>query len=252
MEIAIAGGTGILGRAVADVARERGHKVRILSRSQGVDVREGAGLAAALDRADAVVDALSVQTQSAKASAEFFTQTTRALQRAEREAGVEHHLAISIVGVDRAPYGYYAGKLAQERAVEAGEVPWTILRATQFHDFAGQLSARAALGPIRLAVRMRTQPVAVREVAERLVDLIEAGPSGRARDLAGPREESMAEMMRAWAAHHGRGGWMPAISLPGVFGRAMRDGSMLPGPDADLGRVAFAEWLGAQPTTPGR
>lgn len=247
MDIAIAGGTGVLGKAVADAAQARGHKVRILSRSHGIDVREGTGLTAALQGADAVVDALSVQTQSAKVSEEFFTATTAALQRAEREAGVRHHLTISIVGVDRVPHGYYAGKLAQEKAVETGDIPWTILRATQFHDFAGQLLARASIGPIRLAVRMRTQPVAVEEVAKRLIDLVEAGPSGRARDLAGPREESMVEMMRALAVHRGHGGRMPAISLPGGFGRAMRDGSILPAPDAELGTQTFAEWLAAQP-----
>ncbi|QTV79553.1 SDR family oxidoreductase [Microbacterium sp. NIBRBAC000506063] len=248
MDIAIAGGTGVLGSAVATVAEGRGHRVRVLSRSKGVDVETGEGLADAVGGADALVDALSVQTTSAKRAEAFFATTTRALQEAARAGGVAHHVVPSIVGVDRVPYGYYAGKLAQERAVEAGEVPWTILRATQFHEFASQLFERAAVGPLRLAVKMRTQPVAVREVAERLVDLVEAGPAGRAPDFAGPREESMVEMMRAWAARSGYDGRMPAIALPGAFGRAMRDGSVLPGLDADHGTVTFEEWLQAQPT----
>ena len=243
MDIAIAGGTGILGGAVAAVAEERGHRVRILSRSGGVDVRSGEGLAAAIEGADAVIDALSMQTTSAKAAVAFFEATTAALLAAEKEVGIAHHLIPSIVGVDRVPHGYYAGKLAHERAVAAGPIPWTILRATQFHEFAGQLFTRATVGPVHLAVRMRTQPVSVREVAARLIDLAEGAPSGRARDLAGPREESMVEMMRAWAAAQGHRGRMPAIALPGAFGRAMRDGSILPGPDADLGTVTFAEWL---------
>lgn len=221
--------------------------MRILSRSGGVDVRSGKGLTEALDGADAVIDALSMQTTNAKKSQEFFAVTTRALQEAEQAVGVAHHLVPSIVGVDRVPHGYYAGKLVQEKAVEAGETPWTILRATQFHEFAGQLFERAAVGPIRLAVRMRTQPISVREVASRLVELCEEGASGRAQDLAGPREESMVEMMRAWAVRNGHRGRMPAIALPGAFGRAMRDGSTLPGPDADLGIETFADWLAAQP-----
>ncbi len=221
--------------------------MRILSRARGVDVHRGVGLAEALEGADAVIDALSVQTTSARRSVDFFTTTTRALHTAERLAGVGHHVMISIVGVDRVPYGYYAGKNAQEEAVQSADVPWSILRATQFHDFARQLFARAAVGPLRLAVRMRTQPVAVAEVAARLIDIVEAGPSGRTRDLAGPREESMVEMMRAWARHHGHGGRMPEITLPGAFGRAMRDGSILPGPEAERGTVTFAEWLEAQP-----
>lgn len=247
MEIAVAGGTGIVGSEVVWIAQQRGHQVRVLSRRGGVDVRAGVGLAEALDGADAVVDVLSVVTTSARKSIDFFTATTTRLLEAEQHAGIAHHLALSIVGVDRAPDGYYAGKLAQEQAVEASGVPWTIQRVTQFHDFAGQMYQRAAVGTLHLAVRMRTQPVSVAEVAARLIDLVEAGPAGRARDLAGPREEDLSVMMRAWAAHTGRRGWMPAVALPGAFGRALRDGRVLPAADADLGNVTFHDWLRAQP-----
>jgi uncharacterized protein YbjT (DUF2867 family) len=92
---------------------------------------------------------------------------------------------------------------------------------------------------------MRTQPVAAREVAERLIDSVEAGPAGRVPDLAGPREESLVEMIRAYAVATGHRGWIPAISLPGALGRAQRDGSLLATPDAVLGRQTFAEWLSA-------
>ena len=247
MEIAVAGGTGIIGTEVVRVARQRGHRVWVLTRGNRVDVRSGAGLDTALEGADAVIDALSVVTQSARTSTDFFTGTTAKLLAAEHRAGVRHHVALSIVGVDRAPHAYYAGKLAQEQAVQSGQTPWTILRATQFHDFAAQMHRRAAVGPLHLAVRMRTQPVSIIEVARRLVDLTEAAPAGRARDLAGPREEDLAEMMRSWAQHAGRAGWMPAISLPGAFGSAMRDGSMLPDDDAERGTVTFTDWLASQP-----
>ena len=247
MEIAVAGGTGIVGTEVVRIAQQRGHRVRVLTRGNGVDVRSGVGLESALGGADVVVDALSVATQSARRSTDFFLATTARLLSAEKRAGVHHHVALSIVGVDRAPHAYYAGKLAQEQAVRAGKTPWTIQRATQFHDFAGQMYQRAAVGPLHLAVRMRTQPVSVVEVARRLVDIVETGPSGQARDLAGPQEEDLGEMVRAWAAHTGRSGWMPSFSLPGAFGRAIRDGSVLPGAETDLGTVSFADWLNAQP-----
>ncbi|WP_217183626.1 SDR family oxidoreductase [Streptomyces sp. AC495_CC817] len=247
MEIAVAGGTGIAGSEVVRIAQQRGHRVRVLTRGNGVDVRSGAGLDDALAGVDAVVDVLSTSTQSARVSAEFFTGTTSHLLAAGHRVGVRHHLALSIVGVDRAPHGYYAGKLAQEQAVQAGQVPWTIQRATQFHDFAAQMYRNAALGPLHLAPRMRTQPIAIVEVATRLVDLAEAGAVGRARDIAGPREERLPEMMRAWAEHTGRSGWLPAVSLPGAFGRAIRDGRVLPDADADLGTVTFEDWLHAQP-----
>lgn len=246
MKLAVAGGTGVVGTHVVDVAKGRGHDVVVLSRRTGIDVRSGAGLTEAIAGADAVIDVLSTQTLSADVATEFFTETTRALLAAEKRIGVPHHVALSIVGIDRAPYGYYAGKVAQERLVETGSVPWTILRATQFHEFAGQTYERAKLGPLHLAVRMRTQPIAAREVAERLVELAEAAPSGRARDLGGPREEDLAAMMRAYARAKGSRAWIPAISMPGDGGRRQRDGSLLPGPDAQLGRQTFDEWLAAQ------
>lgn len=247
MDIAIAGGTGVIGSHVVRVAQERGHAVRALSRSAGVDVLAGVGLDNALRGADAVIDVLSITTTDAKKATEFFRRTSVNLLTAQRRDGTGHHIALSIVGIDRAPYDYYAGKLAQEAAVTAGDVPWTILRATQFHEFAAQMYARASLGPMHLAVRMRTQPIAAREVAVRLVELAEHPAHGRARDIAGPREEELADMMRAWARHHGRGGWMPTLSLPGRFGRAMRTGDLLPQEGADLGETTFAEWLSAQP-----
>lgn len=247
MEIAVAGGTGIAGSEVVRIAQQRGHRVRVLTRGNGVDVRSGEGLDDALAGADAVVDVLGTQTQSARVSTEFFTGTTSHLLAAGRRVGVGHHLALSIVGVDRAPHGYYAGKLAQEQAVQSGQVGWTVQRATQFHDQAAQMFRRAAVGPLHLAVRMRTQPISIVEVATRLVDLVEAGPSGRVQDIAGPQEEQLADMMRAWAEHTGHRGAMPAVSLPGAFGRALRDGSVLPDADAELGTVTFADWLNAQP-----
>ncbi|MGN8026150.1 SDR family oxidoreductase [Microbacterium sp. 22242] len=247
MLIVVAGGTGTVGVEVVRRAAARGHDVRVLSRSTGADMRAATGLAEAVAGADVVVDVLGIPTLSTRTATAFFLQTTANLLAAERAAGVGHHLALSIVGVDRAPYGYYGAKWAQERAVDAGGVPWTIQRATQFHDFAAQMFARTGLGPIHPVSRMRTQPISLGEVAERLVDDAEAGPRGRVRDIAGPREEDLAEMIRAWARHTGRRAAMPRIAVPGAFGRAMRDGSVLPGPDADLGSVTFAQWLEAQP-----
>ncbi len=247
MDIAIAGGTGVVGAHVSRIAQQRGHAVRTLSRSNGVDVRSGVGLEGALRGADAVIDVLNITTLNEKQATEFFRTTTAALLAAEDRAGVAHHIALSIVGVDRAPHGYYGGKLAQENEISAGAVPWTVLRATQFHEFASQMYARTSLGPVHPVVRMRTQPVAVTEVATRLVELAEGSAQGRSRDLAGPREEDLADMMRAWARHAGRGGWMPRIPMPGEFGRAMRDGLLLPGPDAQRGSETFAQWLSAQP-----
>lgn len=247
MRIAVAGGTGVVGRHVVEVARGRGHGAVVLSRSAGVDLVTGSGLREAIAGTDAVIDVSSVTSLQTSVSVSFFAGATRSLLAAERTVGVTHHVALSIVGADAAPEGYYAGKLAQERLVSEGTVPWTILRATQFHEFAAQLFARATLGPLHLAPRGRVQPVAAAEVAARLVDLAESGAAGRVDDFAGPREESLAQMVRSYARAIGHRGPTPAVSLPGALGRAQRSGALLPGPGAVLGRQTFAEWLDALP-----
>lgn len=246
MRIAVAGGTGQVGTHVVAAAEERGHEVVVLTRGNGVDLVAGTGVTAALEGADAVIDVASVTTLDAAASVAFFEATTRTLLAAEAQAGVGHHVALSIVGIDRAPEGYYAGKVAQERLVERADVGWTIVRATQFHEFAEQVYERAKIGPFHIAPKMRTQPIAAREVGEHLVTLAEAGPAGRARELAGPREESLPDMVRRLARARGSRAWIPAIALPGASGRAQRDGSLLPGPDAILGSQTYADWLAAR------
>ncbi|GAA2454135.1 SDR family oxidoreductase [Agromyces soli] len=243
MRIAIAGGTGTVGRHIVEVARERGHETVVLARSAGVDLTTGAGLAAALAGVDAVVDAANVNAIDRETAERFFTGTSRTLLAAEREAGVRHHVLLSIVGIDRIPYAYYEAKLAQERVVAAGGVPHTILRATQFHEFAGQMAGRLRVAGIQLAARMRTQPIAAREVAEHLVARAEGEPLGRARDLAGPREEQLAELIRRLVRAEGRRGPVLPVSLPIRGMGEMRRGAALPGPDAELGWQTFAEWL---------
>ncbi len=243
MRIAVAGGSGTVGSHVVDAVRARGHEVVVLTRGAGVDVVTGEGLDAALRGVDALIDTANVTTLNRDTAIAFFETSSRMLLAAEDRAGVAHHIALSIVGIAGSASGYYAGKLAQERVVERSTVPWTILRATQFHEFAEQVFARAKIGPFHIAPRMRTQPIAAAEVAERLALLAQGEPTGRADDLAGPREESLVEMVRTFAKATGHDGWIPAVSLPGRAGREQRDGSLLPGSGAVLGRETFAEWL---------
>ncbi|WP_395244055.1 SDR family oxidoreductase [Agromyces sp. MMS24-K17] len=246
MKIAVAGGTGLLGRHVVEVARARGHEVVVIARSAGVNVATGAGLEPALAGVDAVIDVSNLNSTKAAAAEAFFTASTRHLLAAERANGVGHHVALSIVGVDRAPYGYYAGKVAQEREVAAGDVPWTILRAMQFHEFAGQMLDGLTVAGVHLAPKLPTQPVAAHEVAERLLELAEQGPSGRVADLAGPKEEQLDRMVRTLAKARGLRGPVIAVSLAGKQFGAMRRGETLPGPDADTGRQTFDEWVAAE------
>ncbi len=243
MKIAIAGGTGVVGTPTVDAVRNAGHEAVVLSRSLGVDLVTGAGLNAALEGVDAVIHTANVTTLKADAATEFFTAATGNLVAAAARAGVGHVVLLSIVGIDRIPFDYYAGKIAQEQVIEASPVPWTIQRATQFHEFAAQMFDRAKAGPLHLAPRARTQPVAAAEVGERLAAVASGSPQGRARDFAGPREEAMDAMVKAYAAAIGHRGWLPSISIPTKQMKGMRAGLALPGPDADLGVQTFAEWV---------
>ncbi|MFB7892732.1 SDR family oxidoreductase [Microbacterium sp. NPDC056044] len=246
MRLAIAGGTGMTGGHIAAVARERGHDVVVLSRRTGVELLSGAGLAGALDGADALIDVTNVVTAKPDVSVMFFAGATKSLLAAGRVAGVAHHLVLTIVGAEAAPDGYYAGKLVQERLVAGGDVPWTILRTTQFHEYAAMMYHRGHAGA-HVAPAGRVQPVAVHEVAAHLVDLAEQGPAGRARDLAGPQEESLADMVHRYAHAIGHRAPVPVVNTPGALGRAFRSGALLPGPEALRGTQTFAEWLDALP-----
>ncbi|WP_457963306.1 NAD(P)H-binding protein [Arthrobacter sp. D1-29] len=243
MNIAVAGGTGKVGRHVVSIARERGHAVKILARSEGVDLVSGQGLAGALEGVDTLIDVVSIQTLSAKVSVKFFSATTTHLLEEAKAAGVRHYLALSIVGADKAAAGIYAGKLVQEELVSGGDVPWTILRATQFHEFAGQVLGRSSVGPLAVVPRMATQPIAAREVAVALVDAAEAGPQGRIPDLGGPRVEQLVDMVRAYAEKSGQRKLVIGATAPGRLWKAMRNGTLLPEAGAAVGRQTFQDWL---------
>lgn len=247
MRIAVCGGTGVVGRHVVRVAAGRGHEVAVLSRAEGVDLARGPedAVDAALAGADAVVDVLSTTTLSAKGAVAFFSATTRRLLAAEERVGVPHHVALSIVGIDGIDASYYAGKLAQERLVATARTPHSIVRAAQFHEFAGQIVARASLGPVTLAPRTLTRPVAAIEVAEHLVDVVEGGPVGRAPDLVGPADDTLAGMIRRLSAHDRTGRRVLEVRLPGRYGAGLASGALRGGPGAREGRLTFDEWLGS-------
>lgn len=247
MRIAVAGGTGTVGRLVVARARAAGHDVVALSRAGGVDLRDSESTLRALEGAEAVVDAASVGTTSAASATDFFHSTATSLLAASVRAGVRNLVVLSIVGVDRNPHGYYAGKVAQEEVYTRGAAPWTLLRATQFHEFAGQVAGQAAVGPVQLAPRARVQPVAADAVAARLVELAVGAAQGRVRDIAGPREERLDRMIRAWVHRTGSRRPVIPVSLPGKQMKGMRRGLVLPERDADLVGPAFDDWLAGQP-----
>ncbi len=243
VRIAVAGGTGTTGRRVVDHVRNAGHEAVVLSRSAGVDLTAPSpALDHALAGVAAVIDASNVPTLSRPTSERFFGDVTRTLLDAESRLGVGHHVALSIVGSDRVDYGYYAGKRLQERLVRESDVPWTVVRATQFHEFTDQTLAMTR-GPIAVVPVMRSQPIAVDEVASYLVGLAEATPRGAVVEIAGPAPESQVDLARRVLRARGSRRLVLPVRMPGSAGRGMASGALLPTGEFHRGEQGFASWL---------
>jgi uncharacterized protein YbjT (DUF2867 family) len=254
-KIAVAGSTGRVGRHVVDVLEKQGHDVVAISRSAGVDVVTGEGLADALRDVQSLVDASSGASPEQEAATDFFTAAARHLQELGAQAGVRRIIVVSIIGTDRFTAGYGAAKQAHERTIVAGPIPATIVRAAQFHEFVSQLMDWGRQDGAIYLPRMRTQLVAARTVAETLADLATGRGPAPARgsngapilEIAGPREESLVEAARLLAAHRGEAVRIEAVSNPDdPDGALYESGALLPGPHAILAGPSFEEWLRAQ------
>lgn len=173
----------------------------------------------------------------------FFGTVTRNLLQAEWEAGVGHHVALSVIGATKVEAGYYVGKVAQERLLTAQTGGWSLLRTTQFHEFAQQLVQHGKVGPLQFVPSMRSQPIAAAEVAAELVAIAAGAPRGVEPDLAGPRGERMANLVKRYLDAIGQSRPVLQVSTPGAWGGGARGGSLLPGPGARLGHQTFTEWL---------
>lgn len=242
MRIAVAGATGVVGRHVMAALSEAGHTSVPLARSEGVDLMTSTGLDRAIGDAEAVIDVSNVETIRRSKSVRFFETATTNLLHAGRVAGVRHHVVLSIVGIDRVTFGYYDGKLRQEELALSGEVPATVLRATQFHEFAGQVLDRVP-GPVAVVPRQLIRPVAAAEVAAELVAIAAGEPQGLATELAGPEEHRLVDLARRIVSTRGRRRPVVDVQMPGGGGRAMASGGLLPGPGARLGKQTFDEWI---------
>ncbi|HTZ43284.1 MAG TPA: NAD(P)H-binding protein [Jatrophihabitans sp.] len=240
MKIAVAGGTGLVGRLVVEQLAEAGHESVVLARSTGFDLTSGAGLAEAVQGCDVIIDVSNIATQDQAESEAFFTATVGNLLAAAGKAGVRHLLVLSIVGSDLVDFGYYLGKRRQEQLVTGGDVPWTILRATQFHQFAEQFLAGSD-GPAAQLPRMLCQPVAAREVAAELVRLAGGEPRGMATPLGGPEQLVLADMCRQVLAAQGSDRQVVEFELPGPVGEGLANGNMCPKGEFTAGTQTFAE-----------
>jgi uncharacterized protein YbjT (DUF2867 family) len=258
MKIAVAGATGRVGRHVVDLLGAGRHDVVPISRSAGVDVITGKGLAQALAGVETVIDAASGPSPDQKAATEFFTTAARNLQETGKWTGVRRIIVVSIIGIDRFTAGYMAAKVAHEKAMLSGPIPVRILRAAQFHEFVAQIVEWGRQGDVSYVPKMRTQLVAARTVAQALADLatdrawVPAAVSGGASigasigEIAGPRAEDLVEMARLLARRRGDPARIEGVSNTADPDQALYEsGALLPGPTATLAGSTFEQWLEA-------
>jgi uncharacterized protein YbjT (DUF2867 family) len=244
MRVAVVGGTGLVGRYTVEALEREGHEVVVVARSRGVDVTTGAGLDEALAGVESLVDVTNSTATDPAAAREFFGTTTERLLAAEQRAGVGHHVVLSIVGVDRVEgNGHYAGKRRQEELVQAGPVRTTILRATQFHEFAGMVVDWTRQGDVAVVPPLLVQPAAASDVGRVLAEIATGRPQGRASDLAGPEPQDLVDMARRALATRGDSVRLVPSWRDGPFGVEMAGEILLPGPGARLAPTTFDVWL---------
>ncbi len=248
MRIAILGGTGTLGRRVADELRRREHAVRVLSRKAPryrVDLTTGDGLVAALDGCEAVVDA---SNNASKTAAATLVDGSRRLLAAEQAAGVRHHVAVSIVGCELVPLDYFRVKADQERIVEEGPVPWSMVRATQFHEYVATLLAGLSGWHVLPVPSVLVQSVACAEVAATVAEIAAGSPLRQRIEIAGPEIVPGRDLARSWRAITHHHALLVPLPLPGALGHALRGGALTSKRPDVRGTIRFASWLesGAQ------
>jgi uncharacterized protein YbjT (DUF2867 family) len=243
MKIVVIGGSGRIGANVVRRLAAHGHDPVPAAPATGVDTITGEGLADVMAGADAVVDVSNAPDWDDDAVREFFTTSTRNQLAAERDAGVGHHLALTIVGADRVPdSGYLSAKVAQEAEIEAGSVPYTILRATQFFEFLPQIVETGAEDDsVRLSTGLM-QPVAADDVAATVVELTTGAPIGHV-ELGGPEALGIDAWARRLFAATGDERTVIGDPHARYFGTELHGGELTPGDGARTGTIDFETWF---------
>ena len=244
MKIVVIGGSGLIGTKVVGILRQNGHEVVAASPKSGVNTLTREGLAEALSGAQVVVDVANSPSFEAKAALEFFETSGRNLLAAEKAAGVRHHVALSVVGTERLlESGYFPAKLAQEALIKASGLPYSIVRATQFFEFAEAIVQSATDGNIIRLSPALFQPIASDDVAAALADVAVAAPVNGTLEVAGPESLPLDKFARQYLTAKGDSRQVVADSHAGYFGAAINDRSLTPGEHPRLGKIRFEAWL---------
>ncbi|MCP9274812.1 SDR family oxidoreductase [Mycolicibacterium arenosum] len=243
MKVTVVGATGQIGTQLVPLLTRTGHRVVAASRASGVDAAIGTGLGEALRDADVLVDVLNAPSTEDDAALSFFTGTSANLSGAARAAGVQHYVLLSIVGVGELPGGYMRGKLVQEQTVAASGVPYTVVRATQFHQLTDAIAGSLIVdGEVRVPDAM-IEPIASADVVSVLARLAGEPAADGVLEVGGPERMSFADMAAAVLAS--RGEELPIVVDPDAtyFGIPIRRDSLVTGPDAEHGATSLREHL---------
>jgi len=243
MKIVVIGGTGLIGSKTVAILRHGGHEVVAASPNSGVNTITGEGLKEAVAGAQVVIDLANSPSFEDKAVLEFFQTSGRNLLAAETAAGVRHHVALSIVGTDRSDNGYFRAKVAQEKLIETSQIPYSIIRSTQFLDFLGAIAASSADGNnVRISPGL-FQPIAADDVAAIVADVAVATPRNGIVEIAGPERAPFNEIIARYLKAVGDPRQVVSDPEARYFGGRVEERSLVPLGEARLGRIGFDDWL---------
>ena len=251
MKVVVIGGTGLIGSKLVAKLREHGHEPLAASPDTGVDTITGKGLAEALAGADVVVDVSNSPVMDDAGVMEFFRTSAGNVLAAETTAGVGHHVVLSIVGADRLPgSGYLRAKVAQENAVAASSIPYTILRASQFFEFIGRLADSSTDGDTVRLAPVLIQPESADDVAATLCDVALGEPVNGVVELGGPDQFRLDELVRRVLRGKGDTRTVTADLHARYFGAELDERSLVPGSGARVAPTRFEDWAAAAPAAP--
>jgi uncharacterized protein YbjT (DUF2867 family) len=242
MKIVVIGGTGLIGSKVVARLKQKGHDALAAAPNTGVNTITGDGLKEAMAGAQVVVDLANSPSFEDKAVLEFFETSERNLLPAEAAAGVRHHVALSIVGTDRSDNGYFRAKVAQEKLIKASDIPYTIVRSTQFLEFLRGIVASSADGNIVRISPGLFQPIAADDVAANVADVALAAPRNGIVEIAGPERAPFNEFVARYLKAVGDPREVVSDPEARYFGGRVEEHSLVPLGEARLGHIGFDEW----------
>jgi len=243
MKIVVIGGTGLIGSKTVAILRQGGHEVVAASPQSGINTITGEGLKEALAGAEVVIDLANSPSWEDKAVLEFFETSGRNLLAAEVAANVRHHVALSIVAIDRTDNGYFRAKVAQEKLIEASGIPYTIVRSTQFMEFLGGIADSSADGNKVRLPPILFQPIASDDVAAMVADAALAAPRSGIVEIAGPERAPFNEIIARYLKAVGDPREVVSDPEARYWGGRVDEHSLVPLGEARLGRIGFDQWF---------